>query len=91
MRQNRCEGACGGTARFASAGAMFRPEEIMRESAIARHRLTTEELATLARLREQPPAASATVVLPLGLGDRIADRMAATVGSWFSSSCKALC
>ncbi|HJU17565.1 MAG TPA: DUF1003 domain-containing protein [Stellaceae bacterium] len=54
----------------------------MTESTIARHRLTFEELARLTRLREQNPAQTATVTPPLGLGDRVADRLAATVGSW---------
>lgn len=54
----------------------------MTETTITRHRLTPDELARLARLREQNPAQAATVAPLLGLGDRIADRLAATVGSW---------
>lgn len=54
----------------------------MSERIIAHHRLTPGELARLARLREQNPAQAATVSQPLGLGDRIADRLAATAGSW---------
>ncbi|MGH7039356.1 MAG: DUF1003 domain-containing protein [Stellaceae bacterium] len=54
----------------------------MTESTIARHRLTSEDLARLSRLREQNPAQTATAAPPLRLGDRVADRLAATVGSW---------
>lgn len=54
----------------------------MSENTPTHHRLTPDELAKLAQLREQNPAQAATVAPPLGLGDRIADRLAATVGSW---------
>lgn len=54
----------------------------MSERIITHHRLTPDELARLARLREQNPAQAATVSPPLGLGDRVADRLAAIVGSW---------
>ena len=54
----------------------------MTEGGMARHRLSPENLATLARLREQTPAQAATTEPPLGFGDRIADRLAGTVGSW---------
>jgi uncharacterized membrane protein len=57
-------------------------EQDMTESVVAQHRLTSDELAKLARLREQNPAQTAVIAPPLGLGDRIADRLASTVGSW---------
>jgi uncharacterized membrane protein len=57
---------------------------------IGQHRLTVEELAHLDQLREQSPARNVVVVPRPGLGDRVADRLAATVGSWHFSIVQSL-
>ncbi len=46
------------------------------------HRLHAKELALLAELRAQRPSRSADPKLKFALGDRVADRVAATMGSW---------
>lgn len=55
----------------------------MISATIWQHRLTTEELAHLDQLRGQSPAQNVIAVSRLGLGDRVSDRLAAIVGSWY--------
>ena len=46
------------------------------------HALSAEEVDLLASLRAAPPAKNAAPVRPRTVGERIADRLAALVGSW---------